>query len=223
MLIGVVAHVNREKMAEKLISDVDADVFCFDHTFPPSPKGCADNHIRVLRQLTMLATLGEFVVVLEDDAEPVADFRNQVKAALRRAGSPLVGFHLGTGSPHGAVQRAVIPAVEAAEAAGANWIVSDWFISTLGYAVRSELLSALLRGISDVGGPVDNRINEWTHSAGVKTWYSQPSLVDHDDGQSLISAVMVQPVRRAHRFGTVPKWNGRTVDMGYARGWSPVA
>ena len=223
MLIGVVAHVNREEMAQRLIEQVTADVFSFDHTFPPSPKGCADNHIHVLRQLCMLATSGEWVTVLEDDAEVVEDFRNQLKAALRKSGSPLVGFHLGTGSRYGAVQQAVIPAVEAAEAAGANWIVSDWFISTLGYAVRSPLLSGLITGISGAGGPVDNRINEWTHHAKIKTWYTQPSLVNHEDGPSLISSTVVQPVRRAHRFGTVSQWNNRTVEMGYARGWSPVA
>jgi hypothetical protein len=221
MLIGVVAHVKREDMAQELIEQIGADVFCFDHTFPPSPKGCADNHIRVMRQLCMLATPGEWCVVCEDDAEPVEDFRNQLKAALLKAGSPLVNFHLGTGSPHGAVQQAIIAAVEAAEASQACWIVSDWFISTVAYAVRSPLLSGLITGISDMGGPTEVRINEWTHHARVQTWYSQPSLADHH-GQSLINSA-TQPERAAHRFGTRDTWNRITVDMGYARGWSPVA
>jgi len=223
MLIGVVAHVNREDMAQELIDHIGADVFCFDHTFPPSPKGCADNHIRVLRQLCMLATPGEWVVVCEDDAQPVQDFRNQLKAALLKAGSPLVNFYLGAGSPHGAVGQAVIPAVEAAEASAASWIVSDWFISTVAYAVRSPLLSGLVTGISDMGGPTEIRINEWTHHTRTKTWYTQPSLVDHHDGPSLVNSAMTQSVHRAHRFGTRDTWNRRTVEMGYARGWSPVA
>jgi hypothetical protein len=222
MLIGVVAHVNREDMAERLIAQVGADVFCFDHTFPPSPKGCSDNHIRVLRQLCMLATPGEFVVVLEDDAEPVDDFRNQLKGALLKTGSPLVGLHLGTGSPHDPVQQAVAPAVEAAEASQACWIVSDWFIYTIGYAVRSPLLSGLITAISSAGGPMESRINEWTHHARIKTWYTQPSLINHGDASSLINSAPVPP-RGAHRFGTRTEWNRRTVEMGYARGWSPVA
>jgi GR25 family glycosyltransferase involved in LPS biosynthesis len=223
MLIGVVAHVNREDMAERLICDVDADVFNFDHSFPPSPMGCANNHIRVLQQLCMLATTGEWCVVLEDDAQPVPDFRRHVKRALLKAGSSLVGLYLGTGNPHGATQRAIIPAVEAAQASQACWIVADWFISTVGYAVHSTLLSGLIKGISKIGGPVDNRINDWCHDAGIRAWYTQPSLVDHDECPSIISSVVVQPQRRAHRYGSLSKWNDRTVEMGYARGWSPVA
>jgi hypothetical protein len=222
MLIGVVAHIHREEMADTLIKKVGADVFVFDHSFPPSPRGCADNHIRVLQQLSMMATKGEWLIVLEDDAQPVENFRREVKGPLRVTGSQLVGLYLGTGSIHGATQRAIIPAVAAAEAAGAHWIVADWFISTVGYAVASPLLPALIKGISNDGGPVDNRINEWMQGAGVKTWYTYPSLVNHDDdGPSLISAVQVQPPRVAHRFGTRPIWSSKTIEMGYARGWSP--
>jgi hypothetical protein len=225
MLIGVVAHVQREHLVDKLIRDVQVDVIKWDDRFPPDVAGCADNHIRVLTELSKHAN-GRWVVVLEDDAEPIPNFREQAESALATAGSPLVGFYLGSGNPNGPTQRAIIPAVKAAEASDSHWIVADWFISTVGYAVRSTWLPALLAALTGNGGPVDNRINEWSHSWGLKTWYAQPSLVDHSDVRTLIGGggipdfEQIMP-RRAHRVGWRPRWDASTTDMGYAKGWSP--
>jgi len=221
MLIGVVTHVNRKELSGKLIRDVEADCVGVDHTWPPNPIGCANNHIRTLKSLYMTANPGEWCVVLEDDAVPVANFRQELKRALLSCDASLVGLYLGTGSPDGATQRAIIPAVSAAKASDAAWIESDWFISTVGYVLRSEWLSDLIAGISDLSGPVDNRISEWSQEAGLKTWYCQPSLVDHHDEQSMISSFSFYP-RQAHWVGTRDQWNRRTVEMGYAEGWSPV-
>lgn len=221
--IGVVAHVNREHLVDRLIGDVGIDVIRWDDGLP-SVIGCADNHIRVLEGLNKYIhpALDKWCVVLEDDARPVPKFRQQLELALKEAETPLVGLYLGTGNLGGPTQRAIAPAVAQAEASESHWIRSRWFISAVGYAVRSMWLPALLSGISGVGGPVDVRINEWSHRAGVETWYTQPSLVDHDDGQSLISAVGVpMPKRRAWRYGTRSEWGSSTVKMGYAHGWSP--
>lgn len=220
MLIGVVSHVNRKALADRLSADVDADFVSTDIGWPPSATGCADNHIRTLKYLAMIASPGEWCVVLEDDARPVDDFRRQLKRALLKCDASLIGLYLGTGNPDGSTQRAIIPAVNAARASEAAWIVSDWFISTVGYVVRSESLSDLVTTISDMGGPVDNRISEWSQGAGLKTWYCQPSLLDHDDESSMISSFMPYP-RHAHRVGIRDEWNRDAVEMGYAEGWSP--
>lgn len=227
MLIGVVAHVNRVDLVDRLIRDVQPDVIKWDDSFPPDASHCADNHIRVLTALNRYATpFDEWVVVLEDDAQPIPHFRQQAVLALEQAQTSLVGFYLGTGNPNGPTQQAIAPAVRAARASDSHWIVADWFISTVGYAVRSTWLPALIAGISDVGGPVDNRINEWSHRVRMKTWITQPSLVDHADARTLIGGggipdlEQVMP-RRAHRLGARREWSTSTVEMGYAPGWSP--
>jgi hypothetical protein len=222
MLIGVVAHVNREHLVGKLLRDTQIDVIKWDDGLP-SVKGCADNHIRVLTELyRQVGRRHRWCVVLEDDAQPVLDFREQLKMALARAHTPLVGLYLGTGNPAGPTQQAIVPAVEAAEASQSNWIVADWYISTVGYAVRSAWLPAMLTALSEMGGPVDMRINEWTHAANIKTWYTQPSLVNHGDDTSVIAGPGIPtPIRRAHRYGSRTEWSSRTTQMATAVPWGP--
>jgi hypothetical protein len=227
MLIGVVAHVAREHLVDNLIRDHQVDVIKWDDGFPPDATRCADNHIRVLKALNKYALpWDEWVVVLEDDAQPVPHFREQVTLVLEQALTPLVGLYLGSGNPTGPTQRAITPAVAAAEASDSHWIVADWFISTVAYAVRSTWLPALIAGLESMGGPVDNRINDWSHRVRLKTWYTQPSLADHADVPTLIGGGGVPGLeqimpRRAHRLGSRTEWNTSSVDMGYAYGWSP--
>jgi hypothetical protein len=220
MLIGVVAHDQREALAQPMIDAVEADFVSLDHGLP-TVIGCADNHILVLKTLDGAAK-DEWCIVLEDDAIPVDDFREHAERALAKTDAQLVGLYLGTGNPLGVVQAAVEPAVRAAEDSQSAWIVADWFLATVGYAVRSTLLPDLIADISERGGPVDNRINEWTHAAGLQTWYTQPSLVDHEDNSSVLSSFTPYP-RYAHRYGARKQWNKRTVAMGRVEGWSPAS
>jgi hypothetical protein len=226
MLIGVVAHVNREHLVTKLIREIDVDVIRWDDGIP-SVAGCANNHIRVLQELNRCAgQRDEWCVVLEDDARPAPKFREQLEKALAVAETPLVGLYLGTGNPRGHTQQAISAAVYSAETTGSHWITADWFMSTVGYAVKTSWLAALTSGLLSRGGPADNRINDWSHQVKFRTWYTQPSLVDHADEPSMINGAhlalgdMVKP-RQAWRFGTRDEWFARTVEMGYAKGWSP--
>lgn len=221
MLIGVVSHVNRKELAHKLAVDVGADYVSEDRTWPPSNMGCASNHIKTLTHLNSLAAPDEWCVILEDDALPVDNFRDELNRALMKCDASLVGLYLGTGNSDGPTQRAIIPAVNAARTSDAAWIESDWFISTVGYVLRAEWLSDLIPALSSMGGPVDNRISDWSQSAGLKTWYCQPSLVDHHDESSMITSFSFHP-RHAHSCGTRDEWNRGTVQMGYAHGWSPA-
>lgn len=219
MHIGVVAHDSRKALSQRMIEAVQADVVEYD-SGTPSVNACADNHIRVLTALNDVAN-GDWVVVLEDDALPVPDFRHHVELALAKTGGEIVGLYLGTGNPNGVVQEAVMPAVREAAATQNAWIVADWFLATVGYAVRPERLPGLIASLSSGTGPVDNRINSWTHQVGLETWYTQPSLVDHEDGSSVLSAWTPYP-RHAHNVGFRKVWNQRAVRMAQVEGWSPA-
>lgn len=225
MLIGVVAHVSREHLVEELQRHTTVDIIRWDDGVP-GVNGCADNHIRVLQALRRYAYWSdEWCVVLEDDARPAPDFRQQLNKALARPESPLVALYLGTGNPKGATQQAIEPAIRAAEAADSHWITADWFMSGVGYAVRASSVSDLIEFMSSNGGPADNRINDWSHHVGIQTWYTQPSLVEHADEPSIINGAhqaydRITP-RHAWRHGGRDEWLSSTVQMGYAQGWSP--
>lgn len=224
MLVGIVAHVNREHLVDGLIRDSQADIIRFDDTFPPSAKGCANNHIRVLTDLRKHARKDEWVIVLEDDAMPVDDFRKQAELALAQSDSELVGLYLGTSNPGGVIQQAVEPAVINAEAVDSNWVVADWFVSGPGYAVRSDVLGSLIDSLGESKGPVDVRVNEWARYEGIETWYTYPSLINHNDAQSLINSypdfARIMP-RRAWRAGGRAEWSSSTTKMDHvdAQAW----
>lgn len=93
--IGVVAHESRIAQAKQLYDTVSADVIMVDDTH--RRLGCEANHRRVWAELATTDT--EWAVVLEDDAVPVPNFRDQLTQALNVAPAPYVSLYLGQGFP----------------------------------------------------------------------------------------------------------------------------
>ena len=206
--IGIVAHVDRLAMAEKLADTVNPTVMCVDD----GEAGCTGNHLRAWKSLKD-RKLGydDWAVVLEDDAVPVKGFNRQVALALSAAPTKIVSFYLGTGNPiHW--QNAIKHAVAAAE----SWIVSEHLIHCVGYAIRSELISDMIKAVDDGKELcIDERITAWARQNRHLVGYTCPSLVDHADGPSVIGAHpdgnSRNVPRHAWKTGTREHWRGRPV------------
>ncbi|MFP9166993.1 hypothetical protein ACLI1Y_16695, partial [Enterococcus faecalis] len=74
--IGIVGHNKRAAAAHNLMEATGAAFLSLDN----GSKGCNGNHRHVLEWLSTSPT--EWVVVLEDDAQPIDDFRTQLDKAL---------------------------------------------------------------------------------------------------------------------------------------------
>jgi hypothetical protein len=215
--IGMVAHTQREERAEKVCGDIDADVCNIDD----GTLGCEDNHLEVLNQLKEKRKRSEWVVVLEDDAVVIDDFRNEVGRALASAPAPIVGLYLGTGNPSGETQRQIREAVTRSQ----GWILGDALIGGVGYAIRRDLLKDIIDGITDRKEELPLRISRWAQQHKILIAYPQPSLVDHQD---------IDPVGKPHRgphylprkawnFGPPrANWQQPAVQLGTCPGWSTV-
>lgn len=175
--IGIVAHTARAEEAHTLFTSVGASFLSMDN----GRRGCDLNHDHVHRWLASQPT--DWAVILEDDAIPVTGFRAQLGQCLAHAPSPLVGLYLGRCRPP-QYQSVIGAAVSAAEAVGADWVLSDRMYHGVGYAVRTDLLASLVD--FRIGLPVDERISEWASSAGLRVAYCSPSLVDHADWPTVI-------------------------------------
>lgn len=214
---GVVAHEARVEQAIQLALSVNAQLALDDGTL-----GCQLNHCRTLKHL---ATQGaEYVLVLEDDAQPVDGFLQQVTAALAAAPTceyedgtatpaPIVSFYLGSGYPK-QWQRGIQRAITKADKNDATWIISEHLLHAVAYAIRTDLIQDLLANLPDL--PIDQAISEWARPRGHMVAYPWPSLCDHSDGDTVITGRRPRTTpRKAWRTGTRNNWCGTTTELTY--------
>jgi hypothetical protein len=224
LVVGIVAHRSREQRARNLMDTVDGDLLHVDNreweSLAKAIDNCTDGHVAVLTELWKLAATG-WCVVLEDDAVPVPGFRHHLGVALSAAPGRLVGLYLGTGNPSGPVQRAINVVVDRPEA----WIVADCLIQTVGYAVHRSLVADLLIDVQNQEtGEIPKRLTRWSQSVGMDWAYTHPSLLDHEDRESLIYPGIPESERRklprrAHRWGSRTEYRGE-VRLPFCPGWS---
>jgi hypothetical protein len=214
--IGIVAHERRLARAEALRRSVGACLLSVDN----GVLGCEANHLSVLAGLC--ESDADWVCVLEDDAVPVPEFRTHLTAALAFAPMPIVGLYLGTGNPSGVVQQRIGVAMQSAQA----WIVGDCLIGSVGYCVRTALVSDMLRGIMDRTEELPLRISRWAQHSHIPICYTHPSLVNHCDDESIQGRPLTEHERRtggarvAWCYGTRERWNTDAVELGHCPGWS---
>lgn len=180
--IGVVAHTARMSHAQTLSDKVDATVVSFDDGM----LGAQRNHIKVWTNLVQHGA--DWLVVLEDDAVPVDDFRYQLRQALINAPTDIVGLYLGTGYPK-AWQRFVKKAMQSD--GDPNYVLSTHLLHGVGTAIKVDLVNDMLRFISWMSEgerkwPVDEQITHWMRMRGHRIAYTKPSLVDHMDGPTTV-------------------------------------
>lgn len=199
--LGVVSHVGRRDMAFALVDQVRPAALFEDST----GIGCEANHARAWQWMTDHRTSVDWCVVLEDDAQPVEGFHDQLAAALAVAPAPIVSLYLGTGYPP-LWQPRIRAAIHATEGTSTNWLLAHSLLHAVGVAIRSDLLPMKLNPHI----AIDQAISNWAKRNDHLVAYTLPSLVDHADEQPVITQRFdrhprTKP-RRAHIVGTRPHW-----------------
>ena len=206
--IGIVAHQSRTTQAKSLAKQVKADFISIDTGL----LGCDDNHTTV--QSHLWALKDEWSVILEDDAQPVQDFPDQLTQALTVAPTPIVSLYLGRRRPPH-FQHRIAAATQKADRDDSHWIIGSHLLHAVGYAIKTELLESLLNFDSDL--PIDQHITRWAQTQhGHPISYTWPSLVDHEDGPTLVDhpdGSPRRPGRKAWLTGTRTEWATRCTPM----------
>lgn len=221
----VISHQNRRNMAENLASDVGGLICWDDGTHPgDSVGGCASTHLAALKSMRESAKVqaAGWLVLLEDDAVPVVAFRYWLTRALAAAPAPIVGLYLGTGNPSGEAQRQIRQAVVTAQNTNKAWLLADCLIGSVGYVVRADILADMTDFITDRDEELPLRISRWAQDRGVAICYTMPSLVNHDDNDS-IGGTWRGPHyrgRKAWWHGTREQWTTSAVQLGHCPIWS---
>lgn len=204
--IGIVAHTSRTQQAHQLNDTISADYLAIDD----GTLGCTGNHLNVWRWLHD-NTSTEWSIVLEDDADPIADFRAQAAAALTVAPAPIVSFYLGPYPPHFDPDKQ--HAIVQADATDAHWIVAPFLFHAVAVAIRTDQLGPILDHCTNQPAtPIDQAIT----SSCTTVAYTWPSLVNHHDGPSTTNhpdGIQRAFSRTAYRTGARDMWTGRFVAL----------
>lgn len=213
--LGIVGHPDRADSIDWLADLIQPDVVQIDD----EALGCGANHIVTLeRTLERALDDGkEWVAVMEDDAIPVDGFRNHLELCLFYAPSKIVSLYLGTGYPQ--QYQAMF-----AEAVNADtcWIAHPWMRHAVAYCLHIDVAEAVLeemRSLIARRWAPDDAIGEFTKRNYLFVSYTNPSLVDHLDGTTVITQRTHRghatfgrnKVRKAHKFGVPALWNDKYV------------
>jgi hypothetical protein len=203
-VVGVIAHHKRAEQAWQLAETVGASYVSVDD----GSLGAEANHRRVWDRLANNHAGAEFCVALEDDAQPVDNFGDQLDKALAAAPCDVVSLYLGSGHPiHWQ------PRIQTALTADAHWLTCDHLFHAVAVAIRTELLPLRL----DSRRPIDEAISRWCRTHRHSIAYTVPSLVDHADGPPLIThradGTTRHRPRRAWRLGTRDLWTGEAAHL----------
>ena len=186
------AHVERAEAVLALQEQVDPDFISWDD----GSRGEWANGSEIWHRLADEPT--DWSVVLQDDAQPVDNFREHVAAMLDRAPLTAVGLYVGTCRPR-AMQ--VLVAVEKARELDAAWLEADTLLWGVGVALPTAAIPPMLEWADRMDTAYDQRIGQWFRRQGIPVRYTWPSLVDHTDGPSMIRHRPRDCVRVAHEVG----------------------
>jgi hypothetical protein len=222
--ITIVAHSQRAQQAENLAKQVGATITwdAREHLKLGTNLGCALTHLDALKNFSVNETSSEWVTVLEDDAQPVTHFNDYLAGCLEYAPAPIVGLYLGTGNPSGESQRQIRQAVVTAQQRNLAWITADCLIGSVGYAIETHLLPDLIDFIDGRDEELPLRITRWAQDRNINICYTQPSLVNHDDTDSIGNPWRgpKRLQRRAWSFGGRNCWCTGSTKLGYCPIWS---
>lgn len=207
--VVVMAHPRRRTAAEQLAHQVNADAIAWDRNDDEWDTG--------RRALANHNPNASHHIVLQDDAQPVPDFRRHATAALEQQPDALVSFYLGTSRPP-QWQAAVDDACMRAEDAGAAWISAPTLLHGVAIAIPTVNVPHMLDWCERPEVPYDERLGMyWQYVIDRPVLYTWPSLVDHEDGPTIAAHpdgdARTQP-RRARQVGWPATWHTPVIALG---------
>jgi hypothetical protein len=193
--IAICAHHSRKEMAETLASKLDCPISMDDGSL-----GDTRNHDQTLKLAA--ETPSDWVLLIEDDAQPVQGFYEQACMALAVAPQPIASLYFG----YIGDSRAFTARLEREDP---HWFCLTALANTVCFCIRRDFLPPFLEAMESCTETTsDGKYEHAALSLGQKTFaYSYPSLVEHADVRT-VHYTGADPVpRHAYRVGTRPAWS----------------
>lgn len=171
-----------------------------------SERSATDNHVRAMLSV---GSTEDWVVVLEDDAEPIDDFQSVLRDQLSEVNVPsVVSLYLGMGRP-ARIQKTIERTISDLPGT-ASWIECRSLFWGVGVCIPGSYVDSVAEYALSSSRPWDQAVSLWAMSKRLPILYTWPSLVDHIDEDTTITHSDGQgrdPGRKAWRVGR-PTTNG---------------
>jgi len=194
----VVGHFSRGNRAERLATQVGGDFHIDDGSL-----GIWGNHMRALRR--GVESGATHVCVLEEDAQPVEGFLEALPRAVSARPDDLISLYVGSGRPF--IETKIRPFLDTATSEGLRWLQAPHLFWGVGVVIPVAGVERVLEGTPNRAGVYYD--NELGRLWGKPVQYVWPSLVDHEDGDSIMARQVgrEQPERKAFRTGVASDYN----------------
>lgn len=169
IMIVVVGHHSRRDMAMRLAEQLDAHLLIDE-----DGNGANWNHRRAIE---WAGQQDRRVVVIEDDAQPVAGFQLLAQEWVDKFPDNICSFYLGTGRPPQYQTQIAASLIEADKKQG-DYITMDRLFHGVCYSPPSSGISTILKNWNSTKA-ADYAVGD---ALGRKVIYPCYSLVDHADG-----------------------------------------
>lgn len=209
--ITIMAHPKRRQQANLLLAKLTA--YPFKQCYITWDQQNSEWHTGERAMRSGAAAGADWHVVLQDDAIIPDDFYTHLENALECVPvRTLISLYTGTVRPLG---KRVTGAVKKANRNRASWIKHYMLLWGVGLAIPTFHIEPMLEFIADRKEAYDIRIGMFYHANILPVFYTNPSLVDHNDGLgSLLNHDETPKPRVAHNFiSGKQKWNDQAVDL----------
>ena len=216
--IGIVGHTARQEYVDALTEALHPEFVSVDD----GTLGASGNHLKVLKTLYEMNPAA-WIIILEDDAQPVDGLRDQIVQCLAVAPAKLISFYAGTGYP-AQYQQYFTDAIT--DNPDVCWLLHAQLRHGVAYGIHPLVAKAVLIRVEELVAKKyapDDAISWWATRSGEMIGYTNPSLVDHRDLPTVVdyrfhighvTGTGRNRPRHAYRVGTRETWDSGSVPVG---------
>ena len=195
--VAVCGHYKRREMSESLASQLDCPI-----SMDVGTRGSIANHDATLRLAAEADA--DWLIAIEDDAQPVADFYDQAERALRECPAPIASLYFGYVGKRDPGMDYLLRTQDR------HWIMGTGLANAVCLAVHRTFYPQLMSLCTESNDlPADHRYSEAALQLGYD-WvpHAYPSLVEHADVDSLIAGRPTPDFeRKAYAVGGREVWS----------------
>lgn len=205
----IMSHKKRKRKAELLLAKLIVYPFIDCQIIWDKKNDTWDTGERAIR--SGITSKGEYHVVIQDDAIIADNFYEHLTDAIKYCPTKtLISLYTGTGRP---LAKRIKTAVDRAKYC--SWLRGYMLYWGVGIVIPTEHIEAVLEYANGRDEQYDVRTGIFYLRNRLPIFYTNPSLVDHDDDmKSIMDHGHGEEPRKAHHFVDGPiNWNKKFVDI----------
>lgn len=209
--IAIMSHIDRSNRALELYNALKDQGFKSVSLITDQENNEWDNGRKCWDYLSYSGS--KWSVVIQDDAIISNNFYdNLVKAIKSMPENGLLSLYTGTVRPY---RSSVLLAVQQAKSENASFLRSNRLHWGVAVVMRTDCIKPVLEATEGLRDLYDVRLGKGARKVSLPVFYTNPSLVDHDNSIGSIVGTTSKEPRVAHWYypDIYDNWNSKYIDM----------